>query len=40
MIDADYRGKVHVLLFNHSDSDYIGARSSYFVSLGQRELTL
>ena len=24
VIDADYRGKVHVLLFNHSDADYVG----------------
>ena len=25
VIDADYRGKVHVLLFNLSDKDYEGA---------------
>lgn len=24
VIDADYRGKVHVLLFNLSDKDYEG----------------
>jgi dUTP pyrophosphatase len=27
VIDADYRGKVHVLLFNLSDKDYEGAFS-------------
>ena len=27
VIDADYRGTVHVLLFNLSDKDYEGERS-------------
>lgn len=28
VIDADYRGTVFVLLFNHSDTDFEGMRSA------------
>jgi dUTPase len=28
VIDADYRGVVFVLLFNHSDTDFEGSRSN------------
>lgn len=32
VIDADYRGKVHVLLFNLSDEDYVGESVSLYTA--------
>ena len=31
VIDADYRGVVFVLLFNHSDNDFTGKISNTFL---------
>ena len=30
VIDADYRGNVGVILFNHNDSDFISKRKKVF----------
>ena len=32
VIDADYRGQVKVLLFNHSDADFEGERCTMMIA--------
>jgi dUTP pyrophosphatase len=37
VVDADYRGVVFVLLFNHSDTDFEGMRSSLSPSVSHND---
>ena len=33
VIDADYRGNVGIVLFNHNNSDFISKMSNYYYEL-------